>query len=453
MRLSLSEVARIVNGRLTGADVAFSTVSIDTRNTHPGDLFIAIAGKRFDAHDFLHSAARQGAAAAIVSRESDIDLPRITVSDTRIALGQLAREWRRRCAVPVVGVTGSNGKTTVKEMLAGILAVGGEVLYTRGNLNNDIGVPLTLLGLNERHRFAVIEMGANHIGEIAYTANIALPGIAIITNAGAAHLEGFGSLEGVAKAKGELVEGLAEPSVAILNADDRFFEFWRKLAGNRRVIAFGLDAGADLRASKIEMKWTSEGFSNRFTLIHRESETPITLGMAGRHNVCNALAAAGAALALGIRPDQIAQGLASVKPVNGRMEPVPGAEGSLLFDDTYNANPSSFAAAIDVLTQLPGELWVILGAFAELGASSAELHAGVGRYAKQSGIKRLFATGSGAAAAVESFGEGGVFFDRQQDLIEASKPMLNRNVVALVKGSRSQQMERVVGQLRAGGPN
>ncbi|MGH8547567.1 MAG: UDP-N-acetylmuramoyl-tripeptide--D-alanyl-D-alanine ligase, partial [Methylococcales bacterium] len=374
MKLSLSETTRIVKGRLAGADVSFSSVSIDTRSMRHGDLFIAIRGQTFDAHDFLETAANQGAAALMVSRESDVDLPKIRVEDTRIALGDLAREWRKRRAIPVIGVTGSNGKTTVKEMVAAILAVEGKVLYTLGNLNNDIGVPLTLLRLNEQHRYAVIEMGANHAGEIAYTANLALPDVVIITNAGSAHLEGFGSIEGVARAKGELVEGLTESGVAILNADDRFFGFWRELAGNKRVIAFGLDASADARATDIEMNWTAEGFSNRFTLNYQDSSTPITLRLAGRHNVCNALAAAGAALALGIQLDQIKQGLEGLLPVHGRMQPVAGLHGSRLFDDTYNANPSSFTAAIDVVAQLPGELWVILGAFAELGESSAALH-------------------------------------------------------------------------------
>ncbi len=447
MKLSLSETARIVKGRLTGADLSFSSVSIDTRGMRQGDLFIAIKGRKFDAHDFLETAAHQGAVAAMIARETGVDIPTVTVGDTRIALGDLAREWRRRCNVPVIGVTGSNGKTTVKEMLAAILAVEGEVLYTRGNLNNDIGVPLTLLRLNTQHRYAVIEMGANHAGEIAYTASLALPDVAIVTNAGSAHLEGFGDLQGVARAKGELVQGLAESGVAILNADDRFFEFWRKLAGGKRVIAFGLGASADVRATDIEMRRTPDGFSNRFSLLHRDAKTPITLRLAGRHNVCNVLAAAGAALALGIEIDRIKQGLEGLVPVHGRMQPVAGLHGSLLFDDTYNANPSSFTAAIDVVAQLTGELWVILGAFAELGESSAALHEEVGRYAKMHGIRHLLATGTDAARAVECFGDGGIFFDNQQDMIEASKTMLNSNVIALVKGSRSQKMERVIEEL------
>ncbi|MGH8556819.1 MAG: UDP-N-acetylmuramoyl-tripeptide--D-alanyl-D-alanine ligase [Methylococcales bacterium] len=448
MKLSLSETARIVKGRMAGEDVVFSSVSIDTRSMRPGDLFVAIEGKNFDAHEFLKAAADRGAVALMVARETEIELPTVRVSDTQIALGELAREWRIRCTIPVVGVTGSNGKTSVKEMIAAILAVDGEVLYTRGNLNNEFGVPLTLLGINEQHRYAVVEMGANHRGEIAYTASLALPDVVVITNAGAAHLEGFGNLEGVARAKGELVEGLADSGTAVLNADDHFFGFWQKLAVNKRVISFGSGVGADVRATGIAMTRRPEGFANRFTLIYGDTEAVITLPLAGRHNVSNALAAAGAALALGIGFEQIEKGLESVVPVPGRMQPVAGLHGSLLFDDTYNANPSSFAAAIDVVSQLPGELWVILGAFAELGDSSAALHEEVGRYAKQNGIRHLLATGVEALGAVDSFGEGGIFFEKQQDLIEASKTMLNGNVIALVKGSRSQKMERVIQQLR-----
>ncbi|MGR9107457.1 MAG: UDP-N-acetylmuramoyl-tripeptide--D-alanyl-D-alanine ligase [Gammaproteobacteria bacterium] len=453
MKMSLSEAAQIVGGRIEGADLAFSSVSIDTRAMRRGDLFVAIKGLNFDAHDFLDDARQQGAVAAVVSREIDCGMPYIRVDDTRTALGKLAREWRKRCGIPVVGVTGSNGKTTVKEMLAAIFAVNGEVLYTRGNLNNDIGVPLTLLGLHEKHSRAVIEMGANHPGEIAYTAELALPDVAVITNAGSAHLEGFGSPEGVARAKGELVQGLSDTGTAVLNADDPFFEFWKSLAGTRRVISFGLDAKAEVRADGLTMNWTAAGFSNRFRLLHGNSETPIDLRLAGRHNISNALAAAGAALALGIGPAVIRQGLEQVKPVHGRMQAVAGLKGCLLIDDTYNANPSSFRAAMDVLAQIPGELWVILGAFAELGDSSAALHREVGYYAKNQGAIRFLATGNEAAEAVAAFGEGGIFFTNQNELIEASKKMLNRDVIALVKGSRSQRMERVIEALRSDGAN
>lgn len=452
MKLFLSKTAQIVKGRMIGPDIPFSSVSIDTRSIDQGDLFIAIEGTRFDAHEFLQTAADRGAVAAIVARETEIALPVIQVEDTRLALGNLAREWRLLCKTPVIGVTGSNGKTTVKEMIAAILAIDGECLATRGNLNNEFGVPLTLLRMNEQHRHAVIEMGANHRGEIAYTAGLALPDVAVITNAGSAHLEGFRDLQGVACAKGELVEGLADSGTAVLNVDDRFFEFWQQLAQPKRVLGFGLGENADVRATGIEMTRTAHGFANRFDLLYRNTRTAITLRLAGQHNVSNALAAAGAALATGIGFEAIKKGLESMLPVAGRMQPVAGQTGSLLFDDTYNANPSSFTAAIDVVSQLPGELWVIFGAFAELGDAGAALHAEVGRYAQQKGIRRLLATGVEAALAVESFGAGGIYFENQENLIEAAKTMLNGNVIALVKGSRSQKMEQVIEKLRAEGP-
>lgn len=453
MELSLSEATNLVGGRMMGPDVRFSSVSIDTRNLRAGDLFVAIEGVNYDAHDFLDQAKKQGAAAVLVSRDSSVDLPLIRVDNTRSALGRLARGWRQHCPIPLVGVTGSNGKTSVKEMLASILGVGGDVLYTKANLNNDIGVPLTLLRLNESHRYAVIELGANHFGEIAYTAGLALPDVVIITNAGSAHLEGFGSVDGVARAKGELVEALGESGVAVLNADDPFFEFWKNLAGEREVISFGLSPAAEVRASEIAIKWQEDRFCNRFKLSYRDIQSEVTLQLAGSHNICNALSAAAAALVLGIGIEQIVEGLEQVRPVKGRMEPVSGIQGSLLFDDTYNANPSSFEAAIDLVAQMPGEAWVILGAFAELGESSAELHAEVGFFAKQNGITHLLATGSDAAKAVESFGDGGVYFEKQEDLIQAAKNSLHSQVVVLIKGSRSQKMERVVDELREKGLN
>lgn len=449
MNLSLSETSRIVGGCMAGADVSFSSVSIDTRRLRQGDLYIAIVGENFDAHEFIETAASRGAVAAIVERETDIELPKVLVGNTRIALGSLAREWRNRCGTPVVGVTGSNGKTTVKELIAAILGVDGQVLYTQGNLNNDIGVPLTLLRLNEDMQYAVIEMGANHHGEIAYTSSLTGPDVAVITNAGSAHLEGFGSVTGVAKAKGELVENLGDGGIAVLNVDDRFFGFWKQLAGTNRVIGFGLGSQADVRATDIEMNCSLAGFNNRFTMCYKGTETPINLRLAGQHNVCNAMAAAGAVLALGVSTEQIKEGLENAMPMRGRMQPVAGRCGSLLIDDTYNANPSSFDAAIDVVSQLNGELCVILGGFAELGDSSHELHEKVGRYARKCGVSHLLATGPDAVDAVNAFGDGAFFFSNQQDLIEASSAMLKRNVIVLVKGSRSQKMERVIEALQA----
>ena len=451
--MSLSDTCRIVNGRMSGPDAHFSSVSINTRSLQRGDLFVAIAGEHFDAHDFLDVAAEKGAVGAIIGRQVRSELPTIRVKDTRLALGRLAREWRKSCSGPVIGVTGSNGKTTVKEMIASILGLNGRVLFTQGNMNNEIGVPLTLLRLGRDDQYAVVEMGANHSGEIAYSSSLAEPDVAVLTNAGSAHLEGFCSLQGVARAKGELVASLSGEGVAVLNVDDRFFEYWRGLAGSARVLAFGLGLGADIRATDIEMTWTPVGVENRFNLHTGETRRSIKLQVAGTHNVCNALAAAAAAQAVGINLDQIREGLENFRPVRGRVQPIPGLAGSLVIDDTYNANPSSFEAAIDVLAQFKGERCVILGAFAELGESSDELHEQVGLHARNQGISRFFATGQGAEKAVAAFGDGARFFDCQSDLIEASRELLSCHVVVLVKGSRSQKMDRVVEALRSSESN
>jgi len=450
MIMSLSEASNVMNGRMNGADVRFSSVSIDTRNIVPGDLFIAIKGENFDANDFVADAERLGAAAVVVQRNVAIQLSNVVVGDTRHALGQLAAEWRKRSRVPVVGITGSNGKTTVKEMVAAVLNEIDNVLFTRDNLNNEIGVPLTLLKLQDQNNYAVIEMGANHAGEIAYTSGLAVPDVAVITNAGAAHLEGFGSLEGVARAKGELITGLSDNGVAVLNADDKFIEIWRAMAAAKRVITFGLTDDADVGASDIQFVWTNAGFKNRFMLNYGQTSGEIYLNLAGRHNVYNALAASAACFALGVEFEDIRTGLLKLDSVPGRMQPIMGLGGALLIDDTYNANPTSFDAAIRVLSELKGQRHVILGAFAELGESSADLHADVGRQAKIAGVKSLYATGLDAIKAVEAFGQGGLYFESQDELIRQSKSLLQDDAIVLVKGSRSQHMERVIDALRAG---
>lgn len=448
--MRLSEANVVVHGRLHGADTAFSAVSIDTRTLHPGDLYVAILGNRFDGNDFLSQAEEAGAAAAMVGREIEGALPRIVVADTRHALAELAGEWRRRCGIPVIGVTGSNGKTTVKEMIAAILGVKQPVLATRGNLNNDIGVPLTLLGIGPEHRIAVVEMGANHPGEIAFTARCAKPDIAIITNAGAAHMEGFGSLEGVARAKGELIEALADEGVAVLNADDRFFDLWKSLAGARRTLTFGFSEESDLRGSEVTFDVSPAGFRSDFLLTYREESHPMSLALAGRHNIANALAAAAASLAAGADIAQIRRGLAGLIAVSGRLQPVRGRRGEIILNDTYNANPASLKAALEVLLALGNEPWLVLGAFAELGEESAELHAEAGRVAREMGVVRLYATGQNAENAVEAFGPGAKFFTRQAELIKALDGDLYGRVALLVKGSRSQRMEKVVEALSAG---
>lgn len=448
--MRLSELARLTSGELRGPDAEFGTVSIDTRTLQAGDLFIAIGGPRFDGHDFVPQAATGGASAAVVERLLDCDLPQVRVADTRIALGQLGAAWRKDCPARVVGLTGSNGKTTAKEMIASILGVNDPILSTVGNLNNDFGVPLTLLRLRPGHRYAVIEMGANHLGEIAYTSKLAQPDVALITNAGMAHLEGFGGLEGVARGKGEIIASLGPEGVAVLNADDHFIGLWRELAGSRRVIAFGFNADADLRGIQDSVRVGLENgeFKTLFSYVYQGERRDIALRLAGRHNVANALAAAAVGLALGVDHEQIREGLARLTPVPGRMQPNRAACGALLINDTYNANPSSFKAALDVLLEMPGEPWVALGAFGEMGEGSEQIHGDLGILAKSMGVARLFATGPNAERAVEAFGPGARFFSLQEDMIETLKQELRENVALLVKGSRSQRMERVVEALR-----
>jgi UDP-N-acetylmuramoyl-tripeptide--D-alanyl-D-alanine ligase len=443
MHMQLSDINDCLQGSRSGADVAVSSFSIDTRTLQPGDLYIAIKGGNFDGNDFVALAEQSGAVAAIVQRQVETQLPVIQVGDTLLALGYLAKLWRRKAAIPVVGITGSNGKTTVKEMTAAILDDSGEILFTKGNLNNDIGVPLTLLRMQEGHRYAVIEMGANHPGEIRYVGSIAQPDVAVINNVGAAHLEGFGDSAGVARAKGELVQSLGEDGVAVLNADDAYFEYWRSLAAGRRILSFGIDQDADVRASEIRIAVAEKRFVTEFTLNYAGQSVPVQLRLAGRHNVSNALAASAACLALGIGLQQIRAGLAKAQPVTGRLQPLLTRQGNMLIDDTYNANPSSLQAALQVLMQCPGEPWLVLGAFGELGPGSPELHAQMGETIKAAGVKRLLATGTNAEQTVRTFGEGAQFFAAQQDLIAALEMQLKPHTAILVKGSRAQKMELV----------
>jgi UDP-N-acetylmuramoyl-tripeptide--D-alanyl-D-alanine ligase len=452
--MRLSELSLIASGEWQGGDVEFASVSIDTRTLQKGDLYIAIKGQRFDGHDFAGLASERGACAVLVERSVECPLPQVLVADTRAALGRMGAAWRDSFAGQVVGLTGSNGKTTAKEMVAAILSVNAQVLSTRGNLNNDLGVPLTLLGLAPGHRYAVIEMGANHLGEIAYVAGLAHPDIALITNAGEAHLEGFGSREGIAQGKGEIIAALGPDGIAILNADDRFFGLWREMAGGRKVVGFGFGSAADVRglADSVRVSWEGDSFKTHFSCEHLSIRHEIALHLAGRHNVANALAAAATALALGVDFEQIKQGLSTLVPVSGRIQPDRASNGALLINDTYNANPSSFKAALDVLLEMPGQPWVALGAFGELGETSAELHAELGRLAKSLGVVRLYATGPLAEKAVEAFGQGARYFSLQEKLIETLQEELTQQVALLVKGSRSQHMERVIEALSARPP-
>jgi len=445
---TLAELATACGGRLVGADRAYSGVSTDTRTLKVGEVFFALQGPRFNAAEFAGAAAAAGAASVVVPAQQDVPIAQIIVDDTLAALTRAAAAWRAQFAIPLIGVAGSNGKTTAKGMTASILGQAGSCLATLGNLNNHIGVPLTLLRLEATHEFAVIEIGANRPGEVATLAALAKPGIGLVTNAGAEHLEGFGSLEGVARAEGELFEALPAGGVAVINADDAFSEMWRG-ATRARVVTFGLTNAADFHARDITTEVGSDGFSTAFTLHSPVGDVAIRLQLAGLHNVANALAAAAAAVSAGATLAQVAAGLAAMQPVRGRLNLRVTRAGAWLIDDSYNANPSSMRAGIDVLADLGGRRWLAIGDMGELGAHAGEAHADIGRYARARGVERLFATGPLAALAVEAFGAGAQWFPDAEALTRELESALDAGVRLLVKGSRSNRLERVVDALVA----
>ena len=441
--MSLAEAAAVLGAAVRGADVRFSGVSTDTRTLRRGELFVALRGERFDGHGFLQNAAAAKAAAAVVdSRHAgDLPLPAAVVDDTRLALGVLARHWRARFRPALVAVAGSNGKTTVKEMLASILRshAGDEaVLATAGNLNNDIGVPLTLLRLRQGHRWCALELGMNHKGEIAYLADIARPSVALINNAQREHLEFMNSVEEVAAENAAVYGALPADGVAVVNADDAHAQFFRRRAGARRVVDFGLDAPAQVTARHAVGPLSSE-----LWLRTPQGEAQATLSIPGVHNVRNALAAAAAAHAAGVDIKGIAQGLAAFRPYTGRLQVKQARGGATLIDDTYNANPDSVRAAIDVLASCPEPRVLVLGDMGEVGVRGAEFHREVGAYAKSRGIGALYALGAACREAAQAFGAGARHFATPEALAAA----LPRDATVLVKGSRFMKMERVVAAL------
>jgi UDP-N-acetylmuramoyl-tripeptide--D-alanyl-D-alanine ligase len=454
MRMTLAAAAAGIGARHLGADPGFSQVSTDSRTLAPGALFVALKGARFDGHDHLADAVARGAAAAIVSRPIQAAIPLLLVPDTRLALGELARLWRERAAPRVLALTGSNGKTTVKEMAAAILGRLGETLATIGNLNNDVGVPLTLLGL-QGQAFAVIEMGANHPGEIAYLTRIACPDVALLNNAGAAHLEGFGSLEGVARGKAEILEGLGGDGVLVLNADDAYAGLWQRLAAarGRRTRTFGIREPADVRSPEAEaqMCWVDGGFRSRFRVCTPEGEIEVEMALGGRHNRMNALAAVAACQLFGADAEAIRGGLASLRPVRGRLQPRRGVGGMQLIDDSYNANPDSVSAAIGVLGTAPGRRILVLGDLAELGPGAPALHAELGERARRGGVERLYGTGPLSRAAVEAFGAGGIWLEERDGLVEVLRATCGEGDFLLIKGSRSSRMDLLADALAAEG--
>ena len=447
--LTLSEVAEALGGRLLGANAQFSAVSTDSRKIEPGQLFIALTGPNFDGHDYLHDVAASGATAALVERSiADVALPQLQVADTRIALGQLGALNRQAYTGPLAAITGSSGKTTVKEMLASILraGLGGEVLATRGNLNNDLGVPLTLLELNSQHVAAVIELGANHVGEIAYTVGLARPQVAILNNAGTAHVGEFGGPDKIVEAKGEIIEGLAADGVAVLNLDDQAFAVWNARASGKKVLSFALrNAAADFYASDIQGDVRG---CPAFTLHGLAGEARVQLNLLGEHNVANALAATAAAYAMGVPLVGIRCGLESLQPVKGRAVAQLATSGARVIDDTYNANPVSMCAAVDILTAFSGRTVLVLGDMGELGEWAEQGHRDVGAYAAGK-VNALYAVGPLMRHAVAAFGAEGRHFADQANLIEALAAEQGPSTTLLIKGSRSAAMEKVVSALCA----
>jgi UDP-N-acetylmuramoyl-tripeptide--D-alanyl-D-alanine ligase len=443
--MDLSEAVRVLGGRRSGADVRFSGVSTDTRTLRAADLFVALRGERFDGHRFLKDAAAAKAAAALVDGKyaGEFPLPVAIVEDTRLALGQLARDWRSRFSPALVAVTGSNGKTTVKEMLAAILrahAGADAVLATSGNLNNDIGVPLTLLRMSSAHRWCAIELGMNHKGEIACLAAIARPTVALVNNAQREHLEFMRSVEEVAAENASVYEALPGEGVAVVNADDPQAAFFRARAGKRRVVDFGIGGGAAVSAT-----YRLKALASELAIRTPGGEVEATLAIPGLHNVRNALAAAACAFAAGVAPKSIGDGLTAFRPYTGRLQVKQARNGATLIDDTYNANPDSVRAAIDVLASCPGPTVLVLGDMGEVGEHGRDFHREVGAYARSKGISSLLALGEATRHTVEAFGPGARHFDRVEDLL----PGVAGSSI-LVKGSRFMKMERVVAALTGG---
>ena len=492
MTQTLEHFAQLCGGKLKGADAPYTSVSTDTRSLGKGALFVALRGPNFDGNHFVGAALAAGAIGAVVDSEQPAALSQIVVADTQAALERAGHGWREQFAIPVVGVAGSNGKTTAKEMTASILSQMGNCLATRGNLNNHIGVPLTLLRFEQSNKFAVVEIGANNPGEVAHLVRIARPTVGMITNAGAEHLEGFGSIEGVARAEGEMVEGLAPTATAVINADDEFVELWRKLT-KARVVTFGVRAQADFKAEDVRTTIgpgrsmsqsggsTSqpggpvaqpEGFLTQFKLVCPLGTAAVVLHMGGRHNVSNALAAAAAAAAAGAGLQQIVAGLGAMRAVPGRLQLKKALSGAWIIDDSYNANPSSMRAGIETLAELDGVKWLVIGDMAELGEHAPDAHKEIGEFARAHGVERLYAIGGLAKLAVDSFGTGGQWFAEAKALSSAlardlaggagsqagapgptaaaARAHAATGVRLLVKGSRVNRLERVVDMLVQG---
>lgn len=460
--LSLQDLAVHINAEcvphgVNMADIKFTRVCTDSRQLLAGDLFVALVGERFDGHAFVEQAARSGAIAAVVTRVQNVDLPQLRVPDTTAALGWLGYINRQRSAATVVAVTGSQGKTTVKELTAAILRQQFNVLVTEGNLNNTIGVPLTLLCMSPEHEKAVIELGANAAGEIAWTARITNPHVVLINNAAETHLEGFGSLQGVVRAKGEIIDCGADTHTVILNADDANVAAWVERAGQRQVKLFSVAGKASKPVDYYATDIIAGARGVDFVLHTPVGAADCVMSLPGLHNVANALAACALAMEAGASLVAVVQALAAVKPVRGRLCPVSGAAGARILDDSYNASPSSFRAAIDVMVESAADdsarTVLVMGDMAELGDFAVQAHHDVGVYARSRNVASLYAVGDLSRHAVAGFGSGAIHFADKQTLVEHLRPQLSAATVILVKGSRSSAMEEITQQLKSGENN
>ena len=447
----LSEAAKSVGSTLSGEDIVFSGCSTDSRTIKKGNLFIALKGEYFDGHEYVSIAEKNGASSLIVDSDVSNTKPFIKVKNTRKAMGLLAKSWREKITIPLVAITGSNGKTTVKEMVTSILSTVSNVHATSGNLNNDIGVPKTLFGLNESHSYAVIEMGANHLGEIEWLSKIASPNIAVITQCAPAHLEGFKNIQSVAKAKAEIYSGLQSSGTAIINADDAYADFWINSCKEINQITFGIKSkNANVRAERI--KSSVNDLSIKFTLVSSndlEDSIEICLPMLGEHNVMNAIAAAACCLSLDVPLLSIKNGLENMQSIKGRLEIKIGIKQVRIIDDTYNANPTSLDVAIKTLCNFTGRRYMVLGDMYELGNDAKKFHEEVGTLSQKSGIDGLFTIGKLSNNASNAFGKGASHFDNYDDLEKSLIKILDKYSTVLVKGSRSMKMERIVNTLMA----
>lgn len=456
--MTCTQLQALLAAEVLGNEQSLSSLTIDSRRVQPGDLYLALRGDRFDGHDFVAAAHQAGAIAAVIARASLADVQSqwpsgcpstmtlICVDDPLLALGHITAWQRQQFTGPVLAVTGSAGKTSVKQLLTQVLETEHRTCMTQGNLNNHIGVPLTLLSLRPEHEAAVVELGASGLGEIAYTANFVKPNVGIITNASSAHLEGFGSLAGIVQTKGELIDAVAEHGTVVLNADDAHIQSWLQRATGRRVVLFGFAENADIRATQLHCDLNA----SHFQLHTPVGQAAVTLPLLGEHNVRNALAVTAAALAVGISLANIVKGLQQAEAYQGRLQWCLGTAGQRILNDSYNANPASVIAAIDVLKHAPSR-WLVLGDMAELGDDSVRAHIQVGEYAKLQGIQHLLACGSNSQHTVNAFGEGGHWFAQQHDMIDYLQQQTQAEDVILVKGSRSARMDNVVHALQGHG--